>query len=351
MSNIKLFGVKFFKMLNIDRLFLGGTEITAEAATLNAAYAKPAGGIPSTDMTTAVQQALALAGSSIVAGTAVNAVSATKNLTIDGVVIDGETVLIGDDTYEFCADAAQSVTTPGNIAVDIESAATKSAGTLTVDTQPTAGNTMTIGTKVYTFVPNGTANADGEISIGTDLASAKLAIVAAINGADGHNTAHPLVTAAAFAVHNCVITAIVGGVAGDLIATTETFTAGSNIFDAVTLGTTTAGVDCTKGDAKTALMAAITASDTQGVGATDGTGDIITLTADTKGVAGNSITLSETMAHGAFAGGATALSGGVNGTVGDQWDLLVDASYLYVAIAANTISGANWRRVSLGSVY
>jgi hypothetical protein len=48
------------------------------------------------------------------------------------------------------------------------------------------------------------------------------------------------------------------------------------------------------------------------------------------------------------AGGQTA---GVDGTVGAQWSFVVDASYLYIAIASNTTAGANWRRMTLGSVY
>jgi len=40
-----------------------------------------------------------------------------------------------------------------------------------------------------------------------------------------------------------VFTANVKGTAGNALATTETFTAGGNVFDAATLGTTTAGVD------------------------------------------------------------------------------------------------------------
>lgn len=127
--------------------------------------------------------------------------------------------------------------------------AVASQGTLTMDTQPTAGDTMTIGTKVYTFTADGTAAADGEIDVGADLADAKTLVVAAINGTDGINTAHTLVTAAAFATNDMVITAKTKGVAGDLIATTETFTAGTNVFDAATLGTTTAGVNGTIGTA------------------------------------------------------------------------------------------------------
>jgi hypothetical protein len=40
-----------------------------------------------------------------------------------------------------------------------------------------------------------------------------------------------------------VFTANVKGTAGNSLATTETYTAGTNVFDAATLGTTTAGVD------------------------------------------------------------------------------------------------------------
>ena len=124
--------------------------------------------------------------------------------------------------------------------------AVASQGTLTVDTQPIVGDTFTIGTKVFTFVTDETAAADGEVDVGADLADAKVQIVAAINGTD-HNDAHTQVTAAAFATNDCVITAITKGVTGDLIATTETFDEGTNVFDDVTLGTTTAGVDSTPG--------------------------------------------------------------------------------------------------------
>jgi len=285
--------------------------------------------------------------------TPVNAVAAQGTLTIAGVVIDGEYVDIGDDRYEFCADAAQSLTAGSDFAVDITSYVTKSQGTLTVVTQPISGDTMTIGDKVFTFVTNGTANADGEISIGTDAATAQANIVAAINGTDGWNTASAYVTIAAFAANAAVLTALVGGVAGDSIATTETFNGVGNIFDAATLGTTTAGVDCSAANAVTALVAAITANDTQGVGAADGAGDTVVLTADTKGAAGNAIVIAESMANGSLDGGGVlgGTTTGVDGTVGTQWQVAVDASYIYICIAANTIADANWRRVTLGSVY
>ncbi len=63
-------------------------------------------------------------------GTPVNAVAATMDLDVTGVVIDGETVSIDDDDYEFLADAAQSKTAPGNLAVDITGGATGSQQTI-----------------------------------------------------------------------------------------------------------------------------------------------------------------------------------------------------------------------------
>lgn len=285
-------------------------------------------------------------------GTPVNAVASAGVLTVSGVVIDGETVTInnpeetGSDVYEFCADAAQSVTAVGNIAVDITASVTASSDTLTIDTQPISGDTMTIGDVVYTFVPDGTANADGEISVGTDLATAQANIVAAINGTDSINTPNPYVSAGDFAADDSTITALIGGVAGDTIATTETFTAVTNVFSAVNLGS---GADCTAANAITALVAAVTASDTQGVGAADGAGDTVDFTADVAGVIGDAIATTETMANGAF--GAAVLENGVDGTVGLITDTYIDATYLYRAVADNTIADANWRRISLGSAY
>jgi hypothetical protein len=48
---------------------------------------------------------------------------------------------------------------------------------------------------------------------------------------------------------------------------------------------------------------------------------------------------------------ATHLDGGVDGTVALEGDMYRDASYLYVAVADNTVADGNWRRISLGSAY
>jgi len=129
-----------------------------------------------------------------------------------------------------------------------------SQGLLTIAEPVTNGDTMTIGATVYTFV-TGATTAAGEIGIGASEAATKLAIPLAINGGDTFNTANASASVpAAFTGDGIVITALVGGVAGDLIATTETFTHNDNILDAVTLGTETAGVDGTVGVSGECLM-------------------------------------------------------------------------------------------------
>lgn len=136
----------------------------------------------------------------------------------------------------------------------------------------------------------------------------------------------------------------------------ETVTIGDDVYEFDTDASVTSGnilVDVSGGatasDAVTALVAAITASDTQGVGAADGTGDTVDLTADTKGTAANSIATTETCANGSF--GAATLENGVDSTTAVKGQMYVDASYLYVSIAASTVSTTNWRRVTLGSAY
>jgi hypothetical protein len=202
-----------------------------------------------------------------------NAISANPGalaqvvVRIESAVEDTETVTIGADVYEV---NTKDVYGGANIELDLAAGSTvKAQGTLTLDTQPTAGDTMTVGAVTYTFVPDGTANSDGEINIGSDLADAKVDIQNAIDGSDGYNTIHPTVTMADFVANDAVFTAIAGGTNGNALASTETFTAGTNVFDAATLGTTTAGVDPTAGEASDALVAAINASGTEAATAFD----------------------------------------------------------------------------------
>lgn len=51
-----------------------------------------------------------------------------------------------------------------------------------------------------------------------------------------------------------------------------------------------------------------------------------------------------------WAGGATALSGGVDGTIGVKNQIVVDATNVYMCTATNTIADANWKKLVLQSL-
>jgi hypothetical protein len=126
-------------------------------------------------------------------------------------------------------------------------------GTLSMATKPTATNTMTINGVAFTWVAALTG-AVNELLIGADAAASQAAANAAFVSANRatasglHSVSDAVFaslecTAIDFAANDMVFTANVKGTAGNSIATTETFTAGGNVFDAATLGTTTAGLD------------------------------------------------------------------------------------------------------------
>lgn len=130
--------------------------------------------------------------------------------------------------------------------------AVASQGTLTMDTKPTADDTIVINGQTITWKAALTGTA--QVLIGADVAASQAALEAALASGTrtGGGTLHSVsdatlaamgCTMGAFAANDAVFTANVKGVAGDAITTTETFTAGSNVFDAGTLGTTTAGLD------------------------------------------------------------------------------------------------------------
>ena len=283
--------------------------------------------------------------------TPVNAVEASAILDITGAAIHGETVVIGGDIYEFNAREDQEPTEVGRIPVNIfaDTVVVQAVGSLTVDVNPSVGDTMTIGEKEYIFVPLGTASGDGQIDRAATLSNTQENIVDAIKGTDDHNTPHPLVDCdVEFTMDVLAIVALVGGSAGNSIVTTETFAEATNEFGAATLET---GDDCTNEEAAAALITAITTFDTEDVGAALGDPVKVELTALTAGVAGNTISISETMGNASFQGAATELSGGVDGTVGDARTAVMDSDYLYITIAENTIVDKNWRRIDLGSAY
>ncbi len=132
--------------------------------------------------------------------------------------------------------------------------AIKAQGKLTLQNQPTAGETITIGTKTYSFVASLVTNTDGQIVIGGNVAATRANVMAAINlsGLPGsqYATATSLngdVEATAIIGNDVIVTAKVGGTAGNSIASTSTLVA-PNAFDAVTLGTYRAGAAASDAD-------------------------------------------------------------------------------------------------------
>lgn len=128
-------------------------------------------------------------------------------------------------------------------------AATASQGILTMDLNPVDGDDMTVDGKVYTFQDTLLVG-DGNIQIGGALPATQASLVAAfdLSGVAGVDygvgtTAHPTVDISAFAADIATLTAKIPGAAGNAIATVESFTGVTNLFDADTLGTTRAGAD------------------------------------------------------------------------------------------------------------
>ena len=124
-------------------------------------------------------------------------------------------------------------------------------GKLQMATKPTATNTIVVNGQTFTWVAalTGVAN---QLLIGADIAASQAAWDAAMVTRIGGGTLHHVsdavyaameMTFAAFGSDESVATANVKGTAGNALATTETFTDGTDTFDATTLGTETAGVD------------------------------------------------------------------------------------------------------------
>jgi len=279
-------------------------------------------------------------------GTPENAESAEAILTISGVVIDGETVIVGNDVFEFAADE-ESTVSEGHLPIGISGDVVGSYNSLTMDTQPTSGDTVKIGDKTYIFVPIGTDTADGEVSIGANLGEAQVNLVAAINGTDGISLPHPLVSIDDFTSDVATVTALVGGVSGNLIETIETFTALTNIFSN---GTLENGVDCTAGKAAIALANAITNLGTEGIVGAVGTNVNTVEMVAPIGAAGNGIPVSTTMANASFGVDVDFMSGGKDGTIASGIQFMIDDTNIYVSIGENTVTGTNWRKIALASL-
>lgn len=294
--------------------------------------------------------------------TPVNAVAASKLLTIGTNPVEGATVSIGGVTYKFRADAL--------------GAGVAATGTLTFNSElPHDEDTVILGQTAYTFKTTLTPTA-GEVLIEATVTATIDNLVAAAMGGEGAGTKYAtgtvgvdgVVTASKTSADTMLITYNALGFAGNQYDTAGTLTHAT--WGAARLS---GGIDPqAANDVKTGgnvegsidnLVLAITAG--AGAGTNYGTGTVVnplatavkasaatmTATNKIKGVIGNETAIAETLADGSWAADATFLTGGVNGTVGLENEICSDESYIYKCLAANTIADANWRRVSLGSAY
>lgn len=333
-------------------------------------------------------------------------------LTLTGNPTDGNSITIGEVTYTFretLAEAydvkigADASTTIDNLilAITAGAGAGTNYGTGTVahpDVTATAGagDTMNVTAKEIGVAGNSIATtelgavaswASANLGGGADAVANEVLIgtaeqcidrlIVAVTGGAGEGTVYSTGTVANTTVDvakadtdKFVATAKSVGFAGNSIAIAEDLTNASWAGGATALS---GGVDAQSANdvligvsAEACidnLVLAVTAG--SGAGTNYGTGTTVnadatavkasastmTATAKVKGVSGNSIAIAESGTNLTWAGGATFLSGGVDGTVGDAYEIYADSTYLYVASASNTISGANWRRVALGSAY
>ena len=170
------------------------------------------------------------------------AVTASKFLdTWDRVVSDdytyGDTISAGDALYFDPADGKLKRSLTG----------IQAQGTLTIAVNPVGTETVVLGAQTYTFVTV-LAVAD-DVLIGASNTATLDNLVNAINAGPGAGVtygtgtvANASATAATRVANDTIVTAIIAGIAGNSIASTETMAAPGNQWDATTLGTTTAGV-------------------------------------------------------------------------------------------------------------
>ena len=292
---------------------------------------------------------------------AATAAAAGGVFTLTDVVEDGQTVTLRGKVYEFDTD---NTVTEGNIKVNVAGALDKQSACVALaaaietedgallDAAASLSGADWIVTVTSLFKgtgPNayGTSDTCGNGSWGAEYLAGGLdapadeaitIIVGIFNGATAYD-----ITSADEEGDVISFTADAAGAqdgsAGNAIATVSNMT--NATFAA---GYLAGGTDCTAPEAVTALALAITNESAIVTGA-DGNGDTVNIAAKVKGVAGDSINTVDYSANGSFAAGA--LASGVDGTVGAKGDMYFDSSFIYIAVAANTIADANWKKAAI----
>lgn len=290
--------------------------------------------------------------------------AAVGTLTFTGVPADTGTVSLSDGTtskvFEFDTGVLGVASTGG--VVTISTGAPSDGDTVTLTTSTAAGSTAT----VYEFNNAGTVSGSNKaVLTGSSAATAATELIAAINAtgtyASNGSTGYTA-SSGGSGVVNIVRTATGAGnetitKSGTNIAVTTSFSGGVTqvaVGSAITGGrvgvataATPGGVALSTAQVCTNLIAAIAAVTGPAFlfTATQGAGTTVTLTANTKGTAGNSFTMSKvatnfTVSGATFASGAAAGSGAVTGSniavaIGATAALTATALHTAINAAAN----------------
>ena len=240
-----------------------------------------------------------------------NAKKASATLTFDGVISDGEEVVIGDNTYEFDRDS--NLENGLAIAADMTNYLTKANATLTYLSVPVVTKTITLGAaatiEIYEIVAAADEVTDPDnipVVLGTTLTAAN----AVTKLAEAINSNSALVSAVANTTDGkVVITALAGGTGANTlaIATTET-----NASFGVGVTTLSGGLNtCTAANGSACLVAGLNANEDEVVSATLGADtESVVISNKLVGTEGNDVGVSTTCANGLFDAGVTKLSGG-----------------------------------------
>lgn len=305
---------------------------------------------------------LTLEGISLFDDTApVNAVAASKLLTIGTNPINQATVSLGGVPYRFMSVLGNGV------------AAT---GTLTFNSElPHDGNTVILGSQTYIFktalsagptVPN-------EILIEATVTLTIDNLVSALEGTAGEGTKYSvgtlsqgMITTSKASADTFLVTYDSVGFLGnqyDTLGTLTHATWGANTLtggiDAQAANDVLIGND-TQASIDNLVLAITAGADTSKYGtgtvvnplatAVKASASTMTATNKIKGIIGNSTAIAETLADGSWASGALFLTGGTDGTVGVKNEIRLDATNMYLCTAVNTIAGANWKKLVLQSL-
>jgi hypothetical protein len=278
--------------------------------------------------------------------TPVQAVASEGILTCTGVVLHGETLIVGVETIEFDTGGVV-VGGTGVVNCDISAHADKAQSVLTMADVGVEGDIIIIGDDTFEITALEASITPGNIWVDLGDAAKQTVVTNLVAAMVANGTEDITYTDNANDTMGIEVNA--GGTDGNLITWDDDNLTNGSINDnsGDFLGGTQAGTDAT---AQNALeeVEGLTLHDAAAVNNDD---DTATFTAKKKGVIGDTVIFNaDGMALATVDSGTDVLGesvAGVNGTVGHKGQIAYDASNLYICAAENTIHDANWEKTTI----